>query len=94
MLSSEEDGPRDPAGVLFLQEERLGFAVLEAEDFAVPADEELTLRNNYQSFTCLVAMVGAREYGADGIALGGRNTNHLPCQGRSLYRQRYRRRYA
>ena len=42
-LSAAEDGPGDAARVLALQEERFGFAVLEAEDFAVAADEELAL---------------------------------------------------
>ena len=43
MLSPVQDGPRDAAGVLALQEERLGFAILESEDLAVAADVELTL---------------------------------------------------
>lgn len=43
MLSSEKHGPGDPSRVLSLQEEGLGFAVLEAEDFAVATDIELTL---------------------------------------------------
>lgn len=43
MLSTEEDGPCDAAGVLALQEEGFGFAVLEAEDLAVAADVELAL---------------------------------------------------
>ena len=43
MLPPEQDGPRDATGVLALQEEGLGFAVLEAEDLAVAADVEFTL---------------------------------------------------
>lgn len=43
MLATEEDGPCDTAGVLALQEERLGLALLEAEDLAVATDVELTL---------------------------------------------------
>ena len=43
MLAAEEDGPCDAAGVLALQEERLGLALLEAEDLAVATDVELTL---------------------------------------------------
>ena len=43
MLSSEEDCPGDAAGVLALEEEGFGFAVLEAEDLAVAADVELAL---------------------------------------------------
>lgn len=44
MLPAEKDGPGNAAGVLALEEKGLGFAVLEAEDLAVAADEELTLR--------------------------------------------------
>lgn len=44
MLAAVEGGPGDEAGVLALQEERLGLAVLEAEDLAVAADVELTLQ--------------------------------------------------
>lgn len=43
MLSSEKDGPCDSAGVLSLEEQRLGFAILESEDFAVATDVELAL---------------------------------------------------
>lgn len=43
VLSAVEDGPGDTAGVLALQEERLGFAVLESEHLAVATDVELTL---------------------------------------------------
>ncbi len=43
MLAAEQDGPGDAAGVLSLQEQRLGLAVLEAEDLAVAADKDLAL---------------------------------------------------
>jgi hypothetical protein len=43
VLFAVEDGPCDAAGVLALQEERLGLAVLEAEDLAVATDVDLTL---------------------------------------------------
>ncbi len=43
VLAAEQDGPGDAAGVLSLQEQRLGLAVLEAEDLAVAADKDLTL---------------------------------------------------
>jgi len=43
VLSSEEDGPGDSAGVLALEEEGFCFAVLEAEDFVVAADVEFAL---------------------------------------------------
>ncbi len=43
MLPSIQHRPRDTPRVLPLQEERLGFAILEAEDLAVAADVEFTL---------------------------------------------------
>ena len=43
MLPPEQHCPRYTTRVLALQEEGLGFAVLEAEDFAVTADVELAL---------------------------------------------------
>lgn len=43
MLPPVEGGPRDLARVLALQEQRLGLAVLEAEDLAVTTDVELAL---------------------------------------------------
>ena len=43
MLSSEQDGPGDAAGVFALEEEGFGFAVLEAEDLAVAANIEFAL---------------------------------------------------
>jgi hypothetical protein len=43
VLPPEEDGPGNAAGVLALEEQRLGLAVLEAEDLAVAADVQLTL---------------------------------------------------
>jgi hypothetical protein len=43
VLSAVKDGPGDLAGVLALQEERLGLAVLETEDLAISTDEELSL---------------------------------------------------
>lgn len=44
VLSAEENGPGNATRVLALEEEGLGFAVLEAEDLAVASDVELTLR--------------------------------------------------
>jgi hypothetical protein len=38
-----ENGPGYSAGVLALQEKRLGLAILESEDLAVAADVELAL---------------------------------------------------
>lgn len=43
VLSSEEDGPCDPARVLALEEQRLGLAVLETEDLGIATDVELAL---------------------------------------------------
>ena len=51
VLAAEKDGPGDAAGVLALQEERLGLAVLEAEDLAVATDVDFTL---YSEMTTLV----------------------------------------
>ena len=47
-LSTAENGPCDATWVLALKEERLGFAVLETEDLAVCADEELALQSYCQ----------------------------------------------
>ena len=49
MLPAEQYRPRDPTRVLALQEERLGLAVLEAEDLAVAADVEFTLSHRISS---------------------------------------------
>lgn len=43
MLPSEENCPGDSSGVFALQEEGLGFAILEAEYLAVATDVEFTL---------------------------------------------------
>lgn len=43
MLATEEDCPGNTAGVLALEEERLGLSILKAEDLAVTADVELAL---------------------------------------------------
>jgi hypothetical protein len=50
VLATVKDGPGNAAGVLALEEQRLGLAVLEAEDLAVATDVQLTLyhqRNQY-----------------------------------------------
>lgn len=41
--TSEQDGPGDLAGVLVLEEQRLGLAIEESEDLGVAADIELAL---------------------------------------------------
>jgi hypothetical protein len=43
VLATVQDSPGDAAGVLALEEERLGLAVLETEDLGVTTDEDLTL---------------------------------------------------
>ena len=43
VLATVEDSPGDTAGVLALEEKRLGLAVLETEDLAVATDVQLTL---------------------------------------------------
>lgn len=43
VLSPVEGGPGNAAGVLALEEQALGLAVLEAEDLAVTTDVELAL---------------------------------------------------
>lgn len=43
VLPAVEDGPGNTAGVLALKEERLGLAILEAENLAVATDVQLTL---------------------------------------------------
>ena len=44
VLAAVKGRPGDETGVLSLQEERLGLAVLEAEDLAVATDIDLTLQ--------------------------------------------------
>jgi hypothetical protein len=43
VLATVQDSPGDATGVLSLQEQRLGLAVLESEDLAVTTDIDLTL---------------------------------------------------
>ena len=43
MLPSEENCPGDSSGIFALQEEGLGFAILEAEDLTVATDVKFTL---------------------------------------------------
>jgi len=45
VLATVQNGPRNAAGVLALEEKRLRLAVLEAEDLAVTTDVDLTLRH-------------------------------------------------
>ena len=50
VLSPEEDGPGNTAGVLALEEQRFGFAILESEDFAVTTNVELALYTKSSAF--------------------------------------------
>ncbi len=43
VLSSEQDGPCNATGILALQEEGFGLAILESEDLAITTDVELAL---------------------------------------------------
>jgi hypothetical protein len=43
VLSSEKDSPCNATGVLALQEEGFGLAILESEDLAITTDVELAL---------------------------------------------------
>jgi hypothetical protein len=43
VLAPEQHRPRDPAWVLSLKKEGLGFAILETEDLAITTDVELAL---------------------------------------------------
>ncbi len=43
VLSSEQDSPCNATGVLALEEERFGLAVLESEDLTITTDVELAL---------------------------------------------------
>ncbi len=45
MLPSVQCSPRNAAGVLALEEEGFGFAVLEAEDLAITTDIEFALQS-------------------------------------------------
>jgi hypothetical protein len=51
-LPTAEDGPCDAAGVLALEEKGFALAILEAEDLAVRADEDLALFMVLACCTC------------------------------------------
>ena len=46
VLPSEEHCPGNSAGILALEEKRLGLSILESEDLAVATDVELALYQN------------------------------------------------
>lgn len=56
MLSSEKDGPCNATGVLALEEERFGLAILESEDLAITADVELALQINASDFYAQISI--------------------------------------
>ena len=98
MLPPVEGGPRDLARVLALQEQRLGLAVLEAEDLAVTTDVELALfmpSANVRHFVVFhprpprvrvvaVAMAGFRLLRGERRDVEGQC--NAPCPGRSFDR--------
>lgn len=51
VLPPVESRPSDPAGVLALEEKRLGLAILEAEDLAIATDVELALYSHHQQLS-------------------------------------------
>jgi hypothetical protein len=56
VLAAVENGPGDAAGVLALEEEGLGFAILEAEDLAVATDVKFTLQTGLLSVYSLLSL--------------------------------------
>lgn len=103
VLSSVQDGPRDAARVLSLQEERLRLAVLESEHLAIAADVDFSLRDS-EAFlsakhspprSCLRALSRHTRRGAKTLRPRRREGRWAaPCQGKSAARKRCRRRYA
>ena len=57
MHSSEEHSPGYSTGVLALQEKRLGFAILESEDFAVTTDVEFALQPPQKDRSAIIVFV-------------------------------------
>lgn len=55
VLATVQDGPGNATGVLALEEEGLGFAVLEPEDLGVATDVELTLQQSQCQRFCSFA---------------------------------------
>ena len=50
VLSAVQNSPSNATGVLSLQEQRLGLAILETEDLAVATDIDFTLQNDMLAF--------------------------------------------
>lgn len=106
MLPSEEDSPGDPAGVLALEEQALGLAILEAEDLGVTADIQLAL-NTASAHVPInlpklrsVSLFQAHKvplWNFELVAEVGAQRQgrwNAPCPGRSSRRRKSRRRYA
>jgi hypothetical protein len=103
MLSSEENGPGDAAGIFALEKKGFCLAVLEAEDLAVTTDVKLALldtlsaeRLQLSSFYLLRlwCFSCSSECACKGCIRGGGSKQFVPFQGRSSHQRRYRRRYA
>jgi hypothetical protein len=73
VLSAVKDGPGDLAGVLALEEERFGLAVLETEDLAVTTNVELALLHVTQSASrsCPCSCVYRRLLSLQHVVVGG-----------------------
>jgi len=98
VLSSEKDGPGNATGVLALEKERLGFAVLESEDLAITTNVKLALiilsafllkHKPYAQFPLRPAKFNLRCH-----ARIANYREFVPFQGRSSLRRRCRRKYA
>lgn len=76
VLPPVEGGPRDLARVLALQEQRLGLAVLEAEDLAVTTDVELALCLPSALFCACRCVSAGRHSMARGPAV---SQSPMPC---------------
>jgi hypothetical protein len=57
VLSSEKDGPCNATGVLALEEEGFGLAILESEDLAITTDVKLALYNIMSAFRLLLKTI-------------------------------------
>jgi hypothetical protein len=98
VLSSEKDGPCNATGVLALQEEGFGLAILEAEDLAITTDVELALHTILSAFRLLsIQFLNSSSCQPLDRSSPPRRRGErisVPFQGRSSHRRRYRRRYA
>jgi len=85
VLSAVKNGPGDLAGVLALEEERLGLAVLETEDLAVTTDVELALLHvtqsasrSYPGSRCVYSFASSSSWSSSSLSgRGGGGDSHL-----------------